>query len=89
MLTHDPKLDDPALKLALPSAAFYVGALGSRTTQARRRERLLAEGVSEAALGRLFGPIGLDLGAKTPEEIALSIMAEIVSARNASGGAPD
>ena len=81
MLTHDPKLDDPALKLALPSPAFYVGALGSKTTQAKRRARLLEAGVSEAALDRLYGPIGLDLGASTPEEIALSIMAEIVKAR--------
>jgi len=82
MLTHDPKLDDPALKLALPSAAFYVGALGSRTTQEKRRARLLADGLTEAQLNRLAGPIGLDLGAKTPEEIALSVMAEIVATRN-------
>ena len=82
MLTHDPKLDDPALTLALPSAAFYVGALGSRTTQAKRRERLAEAGIGEAALGRLYGPIGLDLGATTPEEVALAIMAEVVAARN-------
>lgn len=82
MLTHDPKLDDPALKLALPSRAFYVGALGSRNTQAKRRERLLADGLSPADLDRLHGPIGLDLSAKTPEEIALSIMAEIVATKN-------
>jgi xanthine dehydrogenase accessory factor len=83
MLTHDPKLDDPALKIALPSPAFYIGALGSRTTQAKRRQRLLAEGVTEAQLDRLHGPIGLDIGAGTPEEIAMSIMAEIVAAQNA------
>ena len=82
MLTHDPKLDDPALKLALPSPAFYVGALGSRTTQAKRRQRLLDEGLSPADLDRLKGPIGLDLNAHTPEEIALSIMAQIVAERN-------
>jgi xanthine dehydrogenase accessory factor len=82
MLTHDPKLDDPALKIALPSPAFYIGALGSKTTQAKRRQRLLEEGVAEAQLNRLHGPIGLDIGAGTPEEIAMSIMAEIVAARN-------
>jgi xanthine dehydrogenase accessory factor len=82
MLTHDPKLDDPALKIALPSPAFYVGALGSKTTQAKRRQRLLDEGLSEEQLNRLHGPIGLQIGAQTPEEIAMSIMAEIVAARN-------
>jgi xanthine dehydrogenase accessory factor len=82
MLTHDPKLDDPALKIALPGPAFYVGALGSKTTQAKRRKRLLDEGLTEAQLDRLHGPIGLEIGAGTPEEIAMSIMAEIVAARN-------
>jgi xanthine dehydrogenase accessory factor len=82
MLTHDPKLDDPALKIALPSPAFYVGALGSKATQAKRRQRLLDDGVLEAHLNRLHGPIGLDIGAGTPEEIAMSVMAEIVAARN-------
>lgn len=82
MLTHDPKLDDPALKLALPSAAFYVGALGSRGTQAKRRQRLLDDGLPPADLDRLHGPIGLELNAGTPEEIALAIMAEIVKVRN-------
>jgi len=85
MLTHDPKLDDPALKIALPSSAFYVGALGSKTTQAKRRQRLLDEGLTEAQLNRLHGPIGLKIGAGTPEEIAMSIMAEIVAARNNAG----
>lgn len=84
MLTHDPKLDDPALKIALSSPAFYVGALGSKTTQAKRRQRLFDEGLSEAQLNRLHGPIGLELGAGTPEEIAMSIMAEIVAVRNGS-----
>ena len=83
MLTHDPKLDDPALKIALPSSAFYVGALGSRTTQAKRRQRLLEDGLTEKQLNRLHGPIGIAIGAGTPEEIAISIMAEIVAARNA------
>ena len=82
MLTHDPKLDDPALKIALPSQAFYVGALGSKTTQAKRRQRLLDDGLTEEQLNRLHGPIGLEIGAGTPEEIAISIMAEVVAARN-------
>lgn len=82
MLTHDPKLDDPALKLALPSPAFYVGALGSPTTQAKRRARLLAEGLTDEEINRLYGPIGLDLGARSPEEIALAVMAQVVAARN-------
>jgi xanthine dehydrogenase accessory factor len=86
MLTHDPKLDDPALKIALPSPAFYVGALGSKTTQAKRRQRLLGEGLTEEQLDRLYGPIGLQIGAGTPEEIAVSIMAEIVAARNSQNG---
>ena len=85
MLTHDPKLDDPALKIALPSAAFYVGALGSKTTQAKRRQRLLEDGLTEEQMNRLHGPIGLKIGAGTPEEIAISIMAEIVAARNSQG----
>jgi xanthine dehydrogenase accessory factor len=87
MLTHDPKLDDPGLKVALASPAFYVGALGSLTTQAKRRARLLAEGLTEAQLDRLCGPIGLDLGGRTPEEIALAILAEIVAARHGHLGA--
>ena len=82
LLTHDPKLDDPALKIALQSPAFYVGALGSKTTQAKRRQRLLEEGITDAQLDRLHGPIGLEIGAGTPEEIAMAIMAEIVAARN-------
>lgn len=82
VLSHDPKLDDPALRIALASPAFYVGALGSARTQQRRRERLRAAGLSEAQLGRLHGPVGLDLGGRSPEEIALAVMAEIVSVRN-------
>jgi xanthine dehydrogenase accessory factor len=81
MLTHDPKIDDPALKIALNSPAFYVGALGSRKTQDKRRQRLLAEGLTPEQLDRLYGPIGLDIGGETPEEIAVAIMAQIVAAR--------
>jgi xanthine dehydrogenase accessory factor len=80
MLTHDPKLDDPALKIALNSSAFYVGALGSKTTNAKRHERLLNDGVTEAHLSHLHAPIGLKIGAQTPGEIALAIMAEVVNA---------
>ncbi len=79
-LTHDPKIDDPALLSALASDAFYVGALGSRKTQAARRERLAAAGCSAAALDRVRGPIGLSIGAKTPGEIALAALAEVVAA---------
>ena len=79
-LTHDPKLDDPALIVALRSPAFYVGALGSRKTHGRRLERLKAEGFDEATLARLHGPVGLPIGALSPGEIAVSIMAEIVAA---------
>ncbi len=81
MLTHDPKIDDPGLIAALPSEAFYVGALGSKKTQASRRQRLREAGVNEELLARLHGPIGLDLGGRSPEEIALAIMAEIVQKR--------
>jgi len=80
MLTHDPKLDDPALKIALNSHAFYIGALGSKSTNEKRRERLLGEGLSETQLARLHAPIGLDIGAQTPEEIALAVMSEVVEA---------
>ena len=80
MLTHDSKLDDPALKIALSSSAFYVGALGSKTTHAKRRERLLNDGLTELQLSHLHAPIGLDIGAQSPEEIALAIMAEVVDA---------
>lgn len=82
MLTHDPKIDDPALQVALRSPAFYVGALGSQKTQAKRRQRLLESGLSTEQLERLHGPIGIDIGAETPEEIALAVMAEIVAAQH-------
>ncbi|MFZ8943090.1 MAG: XdhC family protein, partial [Gemmobacter sp.] len=76
-LTHDPKLDDPALRAALGSQAFYIGCLGSTRTHARRVERLTAAGFGPEALARLHAPVGLDIGARTPAEIAVSIMAEI------------
>ncbi len=78
VLTHDPKIDDPAVKIALNSSAFYVGALGSKKTNAKRKERLLNDGVSEEQLAHLHAPIGLDIGAQNPEEIALAIMSQIV-----------
>ncbi|MCA9917893.1 MAG: XdhC family protein [Anaerolineales bacterium] len=84
LLTHDPKIDDPALKIILKSNPSYVGALGSKKTHAKRVERLRGYGFSEAEIGRIHGPIGLDIGAQTPEEIALAIMAEIVQARSGS-----
>jgi xanthine dehydrogenase accessory factor len=86
VLTHDPKLDDAALELALRSEAPYVGAMGSRRAQAQRRERLLAAGLDEELLARIAAPIGLDLGAVTPEETALSIMSEVVAVRNGREG---
>jgi xanthine dehydrogenase accessory factor len=86
VLTHDPKLDDAALELTLRSEAPYVGAMGSRRAQAQRRERLLAAGLDEEELDRIAAPIGLDLGALTPEETALSIMAEVVAVRHGRDG---
>ena len=80
-LTHDPKLDDPALDRALRSQAFYVGALGSRRTHAARLDRLRALGHEDAALVRIQGPVGLDIGAVTAPEIALSILAQVVAVR--------
>jgi xanthine dehydrogenase accessory factor len=79
-LTHDPKIDDPALNAALHSGCFYIGALGSKKTQGARRERLAAAGFKEADLSRIHGPIGLSIGARGPAEIAISIMAEITAA---------
>jgi xanthine dehydrogenase accessory factor len=80
-LTHDPKLDDPALDRALKSPAFHIGALGSRRTHAARLKRLRELGHDEASLARIKGPVGLDIGAMTAPEIALSIVAELVAAR--------
>jgi xanthine dehydrogenase accessory factor len=78
-LTHDPKIDDPGLEAALRSDCFYIGALGSRKTHGRRIERLTAAGFDEAVLGRIHAPIGLDIGAVSPAEIALAILGEIIS----------
>jgi xanthine dehydrogenase accessory factor len=87
-LTHDPKLDDMALLEALNSNAFYVGALGSRRNQQVRKQRLADHfGISDDSLARLHGPVGLRLGAKSPSEIAVSIMAELIQVR--SNGASD
>jgi xanthine dehydrogenase accessory factor len=86
ILTHDPKLDDAALRIALRSDAAYVGVMGSRRAQAKRGERLLEQGLSAAELARMSAPIGLDLGATSPEETALSIMAEVVAVRNGRDG---
>lgn len=85
LLSHDPKIDDPALRLALESVAFYVGALGSQRTHERRRARLRQAGVAEEALERIHAPIGLDLGAQSPEEIALAILAQIVAVWHSRG----
>jgi len=86
VLTHDPKLDDAALQIALRSQARFIGAMGSRRAQAARRERLLAAGLSDQELARLSAPLGLDLGAVTGEETALSILAEVVAARHGHDG---
>jgi len=80
-LTHDPKIDDPGLVAALQSDCFYVGALGSRKTHAKRLDRLAAAGFGPHQLARIHAPIGLDIGAVSPAEIALSIMAEITAAQ--------
>ena len=79
-LCHDPKLDDPALLVALESRAFYIGSLGSRRTHANRVDRLMAAGISEATISRIHAPVGLDIGARTPAEIALSVIAQVTEA---------
>lgn len=84
-LSHDAKIDEPALAVALRSGCFYVGALGSRRTQERRRERLREAGLGEEELARIHGPVGLDLGARSPAEIALSIAAEMTATLRAQG----
>ena len=85
-LTHDPKLDDMALLEALKSDAFYIGALGSRANQRKRRERLALFDLEPAQIVRLRGPVGLPIGSRTPAEIAVSVMAEIVAVRNRATG---
>lgn len=82
VLSHDPKLDDPALIGALQSPARYVGAIGSTKTQAARRERLKAAGLTEGQVQRLYGPVGLDIAAQTPDEIALAILGQMIAVKN-------
>jgi xanthine dehydrogenase accessory factor len=81
-LTHDPKLDDMALLEALKTDAFYVGAIGSRLNNTKRRERLALFDLSAEQIARLHGPVGIYIGSKTPPEIAVSIMAEIIAIKN-------
>jgi xanthine dehydrogenase accessory factor len=88
VLTHDPKFDVPVLQVALGTSAGYIGVMGSRRTHADRLARLREAGVGEDALARLRSPIGLDLGARTPQETAVSIAAELVLLRNGGSGAP-
>ena len=80
-LTHDPKLDDPALAIALRSEAFYIGSLGSKRTHAGRLERLREQGFTDADLARIHGPVGLAIGARSPAEVAIAILAEITRAK--------
>lgn len=87
-LTHDPKIDDPALLHALKSDCFYIGALGSRKTHGRRVERLKQQGVDDAGIARIHAPIGLPIGAQTPSEIAVAIMGEIVASLRQAEHAP-
>jgi xanthine dehydrogenase accessory factor len=88
VLTHDDKFDIPALKHSLETEAFYIGALGSRKNQTRRRERLLEEGVEEERLERIAAPCGLDIGAETPAETAVSILGEMLARRAGRSGGP-
>ena len=82
VLTHDPKFDEPTLKVVLSREVGYVGAVGSRKTKEERDERLRKQGLTEEQIGRIHGPIGLNIGATSPEEMALAIMAEIVATRH-------
>jgi xanthine dehydrogenase accessory factor len=84
-LTHDPKIDDFALKAALDAGCFYVGALGSRKTHAKRAERLLTLGATAEAIGRIHAPIGLDINASSPAEIAVAVLAQLISALRSRG----
>lgn len=88
ILTHDPKFDEPALVGTLETKARYIGAVGSRKTNRDRRERLRNAGLSEESLARVRGPIGLDIGAASPDEMAVSIMAEIIAVRHGRAGGP-
>jgi xanthine dehydrogenase accessory factor len=87
LLTHDPKIDEPTLAAALRTGAAYIGAIGSRSTHAARYERLARWGITRAQLERVYAPIGLDLGGRTPTETALSIIAEVVAVKNGRSGA--
>ena len=84
-VTHDPKIDDFALKAALDADCFYVGALGSRKTHAKRVERLLAMGATPAQIERINAPIGLDIGAASPAEIAVAVLAQVIRAFRSRG----
>lgn len=86
VLTHDPKIDDPAISLALDAGVGYVGALGSRRTQEKRNQRLLESGNTEEQIGRIHGPVGLDIGAHSPAETAVAILAEIIAYRSGRSG---
>jgi xanthine dehydrogenase accessory factor len=86
-VTHDPKIDDFALKAALDAGCFYVGALGSRKTHARRVERLLAAGATADEIARIHAPIGLDIGAASPAEIAVAVLAQVIEAFRSRGAA--
>jgi xanthine dehydrogenase accessory factor len=87
LLTHDPKIDEPTLAAALRTEAAYIGAIGSRKTHAERFERMARWGITGEELGRVYAPIGLDLGGRTPEETALSVIAEVVAVKNGRSGA--
>jgi xanthine dehydrogenase accessory factor len=86
VLTHEPRFDDPTLRALLGSPVAYIGAMGSRRAHGERLERLRQDGYGEEALARISGPIGLDIGAKTPEETAISILAEVIAVRHDRGG---
>jgi xanthine dehydrogenase accessory factor len=86
-LTHDPRIDDPALIAALEAECFYIGALGSRKTHGRRLDRLRQAGIAEEALGRIHAPIGLSIGAISPEEIAVAVLAQITAVRREAADA--
>jgi xanthine dehydrogenase accessory factor len=88
VLTHDPKFDVPAIVAALDTAVGYIGAMGSRRTHAERQTRLRDAGVGDEALARVMAPIGLDIGARTPEETAISICGEIIALRTGRQAAP-
>jgi xanthine dehydrogenase accessory factor len=88
VLAHEDRIDLPALRLALASDAFFVGAIGSRKTQARRRDALLELGLDEGAIERIHGPVGLDVGAESPAETAVAILAEILAVRAGRDGGP-